>query len=413
MSNCEKEFTCIAPEYVKYFKCEGDICGGKCCKGFQVDIDRQTHEKYKGITNRPLRSKILDSLIWNQPTQTYRMKLKGGVCPMLQPDSLCLIQKYFGEDFLSDTCADFPRRTYVIDNVSLRSMSLTCPTAARLALLNSQPLKFEEMTFKTTHANSFFYRSVNEVPTRKYILSLQKIAFEILQDRRLSINERLATLGIVYSEVDAMIAKGRTDVLDLVINVYHSEDYFKSLRARLNSFKFHREHYLRLMFGLMDKIFAKAVAYYSPDQRNFAKYIPKAFGFSLEEPSKPLPVLFEIYEKIIEEYKKRAYGPFNHVLENYVVHSFFAGTYPCHVQGGVMNNYFLYLTLYKFFELGLISMIAVEGDKFTIYDLLEFVGRFSHRIDHGTSFRQITLDYISKLQQWPEELLTTLVDLSV
>ena len=227
MAMIEKEFTCKSPEYVKYFKCEGDICNARCCKGFQVDIDRQTHEKYKSIKDKAIRSKILNTLIWNSSSGTYRMKLKtGAVCPMLQDDCLCFIQKNFGHEFLSDVCADYPRRTFVVDQVVERSMALTCPVAARLALLNPEPMKFVQTTFKTTRSNSFFYLSVSEVPTRKYLLTLQEFSIDILQDRRFSLNNRLAVLGIVLSEVDALIANGRSEDLKLITSIYHTENYF-------------------------------------------------------------------------------------------------------------------------------------------------------------------------------------------
>lgn len=413
MAMIEKEFSCRSPEYVKYFKCEGDICRARCCKGFQVDIDRQTHEKYKSIKDKSIRSKILNTLIWNKPSNTYRMSLRAGaVCPMLQDDCLCFIQKNFGHEFLSDVCADYPRRTFVVDQVVERSMALTCPIAARLALLNPEPMKFEQITFKTTRANSFFYRSISEVPTRKYLLTLQDFSIDILQDRRLSINNRLIALGIILSEVDALIANGRDNDLKLISGVYHSEDYFGQLQAKIQTFKFNREQYLRIMLGLMEQIVPNAVVYFAPDQRNFAKYLLEAFEF-VSSPTKSMTELFELYDKNIAIYKKNAHNPFNHVLENYIVHSFFAGIYPCHMPGTLLNNYLLFLALYKFFEFGVISMTAVMKERFSIYDLLEFAERFCNRIDHATSFQQITLDYIISLQKQPLELMTSLIDFEI
>ena len=413
MSNPEKEFTCIQPEYVKYFKCEGDICNARCCKGFQVDIDRATHEKYKSITDKKIRSTILNTLSWNKPSSTYRMKLKpGAICPMLQPDCLCYIQKNFGHDYLSDVCADYPRRTFVIDDLVLRSMGLTCPIAARLALLSPEPMKFETAKFKTTHAGSFFYRSVNEVPSRKHLATLQEFSINVLQDRRLTLNQRLAALGIILSEADGLIANNRANDLRLIVKIYHSDDYFNNLRSKIETLTFYREQYIQIMLALMDRIFPKAVIYYAPDQRNFAKYLLQAFNF-IENKTKTLSELSELYNKNVAIYKKNAHEPFNHVLENYLVHSFFAGIYPCHMPGSLLSNYFLFLALYKFFEIGLISMTAVMQERFSIYDLLEFAERFCNRIDHSTAFQQITLDYLSSLQKWPLELIKSLIDFEV
>ena len=413
MSNTEKEFTCLQPTYVKYFKCEGDICNARCCKGFQVDIDRTTHEKYKSITDKHIRSTILNSLVWNKPSSTYRMYLKeGAVCPMLQPDCLCYIQKNFGHDFLSDVCADYPRRTFVIDDLVLRSMALTCPIAARLALLNPEPMTFEQSTFKTTRSGSFFYRSVNSVPNRKHLSTLMTFSGTILKDRRLTINQRLAALGFVLSEADGLIAIGREADLKLIDPIYHTDNYFNQLLTKIHSLKFNRQAYLNIMFALIDRIFPKGVTYYSPNQRHFAKYPLMAFDF-VDKHDKKLAELFALYDKNVGIYKKIAHDPFNHVLENYLMHSFFAGIYPCHVQGTLMINYFLFLTLYKFFEFGLMSMAAVMNERFSIYDLLELAERFCNRVDHSNVFAQATLDYIVKPQQWPLELMQSLIDFEV
>ena len=176
MEDVEKIFISSSPAYVKAFKCDGTICGAKCCHGWQVDIDRLTHERYKRIKDSQIRNKILNSMQWNKSSETYRMILQDTKCPMLREDNLCEIQKSLGDKYLSNTCADFPRRTNVIDKVVERTLSLTCPIAARLALLNPNPMKFEPLEIKTRHAASFFYRSVKEVPSRKYLLILSTIS---------------------------------------------------------------------------------------------------------------------------------------------------------------------------------------------------------------------------------------------
>ena len=78
-----------------------------------------------------------------------------------------------------------------------------------------------------------------------------------------------------------------------------------------------------------------------------------------------------------------------------------------------MNNDFLFLTLYKFFEFGLISMAAVMKERFSIYDLLEFAERFCNRVDHSNLFAQLTLNNLAKPQQWPLELMQSLIDFEV
>ena len=403
-----KTFTCFEPEYVNKFRCDGRKCNSNCCRGWQVDIDRRTHEKYKGISDRAMRTKILDSLYWNEPSNTYRMTLDQTSCPMLGDDFLCQIQKNCGEEFLSNTCAEFPRRVFVIDDFAERSLSMTCPVAAELALLDKAPMKFRYSTIKTTRAACFFYRSNHEMPARKFLAQLQKISIEVMQDKRLTLNQRLKALAIVTSELDSLIHNGKEQQLELVSPVYHMDDYFQSLMAKSKSIPFVLPQYMTTMFGLLDLLSKKAIVYYSSNQRVFATYPVEAFAS--DEPITTWDQMSVVYERNIEAYRRYVLEPFGHVVENYLVHSFFAGIYPCHAPVTLLNNYFLFMTLWKLFEFGSISMATVLKDRFTLDDLLEFIERFAGRLDHAPLFTQITLDFIASEVSDPNAFLGLIDD---
>ena len=355
-----------------------------------------------------MRRKILDSLYWNESSHTYRMKLDRVSCPLLRDDLLCDIQKNFGEEFLSNTCAEFPRRIFVIDEFAERSLSMTCPVAAELALLNKTPFKFHYVEIKTTRAACFFYRSAVEMPARNFLPTLQKISIEVLQDRRLSMNNRLTALGFMMSEFDSMLHNGKENQLELVPNVYHSDEYFQSLAARCKQLPFSTPNYIIFMVEMMQRLMKDAIVYYSKNQRVFTQYPIEAFR--LDTPFDTWDEVVALYNENIDAYKKFVREPFGHVIDNYIVHSFFAGLYPCHVPITLLNNYFLFLALIKVFEFGLISMAAVLREQFTPNDLLEFIERFSNRIDHASLFTQIALDFITDKVAKPLDLMSTLLD---
>ena len=345
-----------------------------------------------------MRKKILDSLYWNEASHTYRMNLDRTACPMLRADLLCTIQKNFGEGYLSNTCAEFPRRTFVVDDLIERSLSMTCPVAAELALLDPSPLTLRETTLRTMRAECFFYRSVHEVPTRKHLRLLQTISLDILQDRRLSFNERLMALGIVMSEMDAIIAGGKENQLELIPRVYRMDDYFQSLAAKAKSMPFNLPYHVTMMFDLLSQLDGRAIAYYSSTQRVFTTSWAQ---------------MAAVYARNAAAYKKFVLERFGHVIEKYAAHSFFAGLYPCHAPLTLLNNYFLYLTFWKLFEFGVMSMAAVLRERFTLGDLLEFIERMSNRVDHASLFQQITLDFITDKVGEPNELLSALIDTQI
>ena len=410
MIEIEKTFECFEPEYIQNFSCDGEKCGAKCCKGFHIDFDRNTHAKYRALQDFDARKKILESLYWNQETQTYRMKLDENFsCPMLCEDNLCYIQKNFGKDFLADSCEVFPRRTFVIGNTVTRTLSLFCPIAAKLALIDSKPLKFRKTLLKTSRSGAFFHQSISDMPARKFLLSLEKIAIEILQNKNFSLNKRLTILGIIFSMTDFRLENLSEEILQESAEKFRTEEFFARMERNFSILKFDKKAHMQIMFQLMDELFGTAIIYYSAEQRNFAKYVPQAFGMT-EKTSRSAEEILRLYDENFAAYDEFVRKKYPQLMENYFVHNFFAGLYPCRVQGNLLTNYFLFATLCKFFEFGLICMAGVERENLRLEDILEFVARFSHRLDHGNKFQQFTLNYIQKLLLYPSEFFNALID---
>lgn len=63
----------------------------------------------------------------------------------LYEKKLCKIHSGLGEEYLSDTCALYPRIMNIIDGKLERSATTSCPEIARLALLNPEGLSFEQI----------------------------------------------------------------------------------------------------------------------------------------------------------------------------------------------------------------------------------------------------------------------------
>jgi lysine-N-methylase len=109
-------------------------------------VDQQTYEKYRQLPPGPLRSLIDVTVIGPAPdteappvaTFAKIQMSDGNRCPMLLQNGLCRIQSEVGESFLSHVCATYPRTLHFIDRVPEKSLSLSCPEAARLVLLDPE-----------------------------------------------------------------------------------------------------------------------------------------------------------------------------------------------------------------------------------------------------------------------------------
>ena len=117
----------IIPSWYEKFKCIADKCPNHCCKDWKIEIDEASLEKYSWLKGENGRS-IKNSIDWYEGSFFH----ENGSCKMLRKDGLCFIQKNFGESYLCETCAVYPRHTEEFPGCREYSLCLSCPEAVRL-----------------------------------------------------------------------------------------------------------------------------------------------------------------------------------------------------------------------------------------------------------------------------------------
>jgi len=66
-------------------------------------------------------------------------------CCVKFADGKCQIQSQYGEEFLGDACALYPRITRKLDGFTIVTATMSCPEIARIALYGNQPFDFVEV----------------------------------------------------------------------------------------------------------------------------------------------------------------------------------------------------------------------------------------------------------------------------
>ncbi|MBR3745963.1 MAG: flagellin lysine-N-methylase [Selenomonadaceae bacterium] len=108
----QKKFLYFQPRYVEKFKCDGSKCNARCCKNWNVFIDKKTYEQYSQIKPEADAAEILSHMIFHDERKEHFVMLKAdGSCPFLNEKNLCRLQLKYGENFLSVTCSTYPRRS--------------------------------------------------------------------------------------------------------------------------------------------------------------------------------------------------------------------------------------------------------------------------------------------------------------
>lgn len=207
------------PDYYQKFNCIGPRCEDTCCRGWQVTIDHDTYHKYKKSKHKLLAP--LFKLVVSKNTSSSAdnennfglMKMKSdGRCYFLQEDKLCAIHKNLGTEALSDTCKSYPRQFNQFGSQRENSLGISCPEAARLILLNPQPMQFG--TIAPDPANIDCYLTSYRFPLQSdgdpqqivVLNDFRAVIIAILQFRKISLGARVMVLGFLLGDANKIVS---------------------------------------------------------------------------------------------------------------------------------------------------------------------------------------------------------------
>lgn len=171
-----------APDYYNDFKCIADRCQHNCCIGWEIDIDDDTFEYYKGV-NSDFGKRLRDNIINQGDCNCFKLT-ENERCPFLNKNNLCDIILNLSEGALCQICTDHPRfRNYYSDRTEI-GLGLCCEEAARLVLSQKDETKIVEID------NDELAEELNDF--EKSFFNKRNEYFEYFQNRELQIKERMS-----------------------------------------------------------------------------------------------------------------------------------------------------------------------------------------------------------------------------
>lgn len=208
-----------APDYYQKFRCTGAQCEDICCSGWwNVSIDRNTYTRYEQVTEPELAPLFKLALARNLQSSADEdgnfghMQMKpDGSCYFLQADHLCAIHARLGQSALSNSCRLYPRYLNRFGAERENSLGISCPEAARLVLLNPQPMQLTtveaEIDIDDTPFSSYSFPLQGEGdPQQIAILNdFRAVLIAILQMRELSLGARMMLLGFFLEDASAIL----------------------------------------------------------------------------------------------------------------------------------------------------------------------------------------------------------------
>ncbi|CDM70115.1 FliB family protein [Clostridium bornimense] len=108
------------------FQCIADKCKYTCCDGWDIGIDNDTYDKWKGDKAYDILENIKITECGNKKSFCVKKETKER-CPFLDIKGLCDIVKSYGEEYLSSTCRIFPRIENDFFDRKELTLSCACP----------------------------------------------------------------------------------------------------------------------------------------------------------------------------------------------------------------------------------------------------------------------------------------------
>ncbi|MFJ3388332.1 flagellin lysine-N-methylase [Lysinibacillus sp. NPDC086135] len=380
----------LIPEYFAEFSCIGGACEDTCCVGWNITVDKRTYQNYRKVKHPEIREKLQRYVKRNRSQQDDSSYAKivldeNKKCHMMLEDGLCSIHKELGEQFLCNTCATYPRIFTKVGSFVEKSLTLSCPEAARVALLREEGLGFIE-TEEPKDTRGLMGRELN-LENHPLFWDLRVFTIQLMQNRKQPIEIRLIILGLFIQKIERLklsdLEQQLPTIMEDYLNRLDNEEFIESLkniegnlnfqlnlardliRYRMSDGGVSSEKYLAILHQLLDGLLLEENENKEVQDmdRSIAKYQQS---------------YLELYEPFM---KKQGY-----MLENYVVNYIFKNLFP-YDYNTMFESYMMLVIHFTLIKLHMIGM-ASKQQKLTQDMVIECIQQLAKVIEHNSSYLQ-------------------------
>ncbi len=382
MSNAKR--TVLSPQYMKKFRCTCAECEDTCCIGWRIEVDNETLAKHDALTDKSLVKNFRDHIQKQGAVESEWAPLqmvldKRGRCSYLNDDFLCQIHGSLGEDFLPQICANFPRTINRLKNDIERSASVSCPEIARLALLGTEPMEFDQSE-EIAGGRDIVKFTVDDDISFSDLWTLRGFVFPLLQNRSFAIWERLIILGLFCQKIQQLTDAKTGDLVPDAIASYTKMLTEPGLKAQLNDIPVKPAIQMQLLVEIV--ALRNSSGSFSPRYLECYESFLRGLGHS--DPI-DMTALVERYAQASVEYYQPFMQTHEHILENYFVNLAFRGLFPFTDGKPVFDNYIKLALQYALLKMLLVG-IAADEENFSENSVVRLVYTFSRAVDHHSKF---------------------------
>jgi lysine-N-methylase len=323
-----RSITALVPQYASRFSCIGSSCEDSCCAGWRVSIDKKTFNAYRQSTHPELKpvfeTKVKRTRSQESDANYARIQLhqESSACPLMQ-ESLCSVQKHLNESYLSDTCFSYPRTTRQFAGGIEQSLTLSCPEAARQALLSADAFDFVESKIQVRDSTAGKVRPRHGLSVET-MNEVRILCFQLMRTEGLALWEKLAALGVfcesLTGAIEAHNQKGIPALIQEFIVILESGSVVQALQDLQPNYV-NQALVFATLWGARDSVPRSA------SQREIIERIAK--GMQTIDGAEQ-----STQEQIVEHYRRgierlpQALQEAPYLLEHYVLNEMFSNLFP-------------------------------------------------------------------------------------
>jgi lysine-N-methylase len=384
------------PAYLTRFACIGSACEDTCCAGYTVDVDAETYARYQQLPPKGESDpgETLRRYLRRRPP-TSQTSAAFAVIELLTAERLCGVQAELGEDLLSNSCATYPRTVVQVDGAVQLAATLSCPEAARLALLDPDALTQvespEQVPVRPTPARTYRLATafVTRDDLRRHLRLIQELIVSLLCRRDLGLESRLIALGLALEWIAAQ-GNAPADQVRAAFDIAPAT--IEAVRRRALAQPGRRQRGLLFLLGILGRRLGDR-----PVPARYRRCLDRLqAGLQVDvrvRPSDP-----RISMRAFAAARRAFYDPYvcrhPHVLENLLVNDVLAQAFPFGGGRPLLDEYALFVARFALIRLHLVGMAAFAGglDHETVVEVVQSFER------HGGTASSYETDILGPLR---------------
>lgn len=350
----------IYPDYYREFRCIAGDCIDSCCETWQIVPDEKSIRKYKRYKGT-FAGRLHNSIDY----QNGVIRQYHGKCVFLNEEKLCDLYTEAGANLLCKTCRRYPRHYEEFENVREITLSISCPEVARILMNKKEKVSFLRREQDGLEEN---YREFDYLLYTK-LLYERDCFYRILQNRRLSIEERMAFILTISHDLqrhalhewDAFLRKCETEEF-----LHRGQKRFEEKRDFIGYAKSYKREGLFLNLFCMERL-----------NSQWREQLSDAYRVLFDDVH--TDTLEEQYKEFINWMKEEGRETEYEQLLIYYLSTYFLGS----VYDGRSYDSVRFAISQVLLIRQLGFAMWLQNQKFTIEDQIQLVYRFSREIEHS------------------------------